>query len=47
MEIPDFMKNDNLRMEIKTVDMHTCGEPTRIIFDGFPETRGTVRLELY
>ena len=23
-------------IEIKTIDMHTCGEPLRIIIDGYP-----------
>jgi trans-L-3-hydroxyproline dehydratase len=27
---------------IHTVEMHTCGEPTRIIVKGFPELRGTL-----
>jgi trans-L-3-hydroxyproline dehydratase len=27
---------------IHTVEMHTCGEPTRIIVEGFPELRGTL-----
>lgn len=27
---------------ISCIEMHTCGEPTRIIIDGYPETTGTL-----
>lgn len=27
-------------LSIKTIDMHTCGEPLRVILDGFPALRG-------
>ena len=30
---------------IKTIDMHTGGEPLRIIIDGFPELKGNSVLE--
>ncbi|MDT8400335.1 MAG: proline racemase family protein [Bacteroidales bacterium] len=33
------------RMIIKTVDMHTCGEPLRIITGGLPELMGNTILE--
>lgn len=31
--------------DIKTIDSHTVGEPTRIIYDGFPELRGATMME--
>ena len=27
--------------ELKTIEMHTCGEPARIVIDGMPELRGS------
>ena len=30
-------------MKISTIDMHTGGEPLRILMDGYPEIKGTVR----
>ncbi|MEL7003217.1 MAG: proline racemase family protein, partial [Bacteroidota bacterium] len=27
-------------LSIKTIDMHTCGEPLRVILDGFPKLEG-------
>lgn len=30
---------------IRTIDMHTCGEPLRIVVDGLPEIRGKTILE--
>ncbi|HDZ41766.1 MAG TPA: proline racemase [Bacteroidetes bacterium] len=33
------------RMVIKTVDMHTCGEPLRIITGGLPDLKGNTILE--
>jgi len=27
-------------LQIKTIDMHTGGEPLRVIVDGFPELKG-------
>ncbi|KAL5000336.1 hypothetical protein BDV10DRAFT_200106 [Aspergillus recurvatus] len=30
---------------IKCIDMHTTGEPTRIIYSGFPQLRGTTLLD--
>lgn len=32
-------------LQIKTIDMHTGGEPLRVIVDGFPELKGTNVLE--
>ncbi|CAF1118097.1 unnamed protein product [Didymodactylos carnosus] len=32
-------------MEIKTIDMHTGGEPLRVIVDGFPSLKGSSVLE--
>lgn len=32
-------------LEIKTIDMHTGGEPLRVIIDGFPELKGNSVLE--
>ncbi|MGX1929000.1 proline racemase family protein [Flagellimonas sp. 2504JD4-2] len=32
-------------LEIKTIDMHTGGEPLRVIVDGFPELKGSSVLE--
>lgn len=32
-------------LQIKTIDMHTGGEPLRIILDGFPELKGNSVLE--
>ncbi len=32
-------------MQIKTIDMHTGGEPLRVIVDGFPELKGSNVLE--
>lgn len=30
---------------IKTIDSHTMGEPTRIVYDGFPELAGSTMME--
>ncbi len=32
-------------LQIKTIDMHTGGEPLRVIIDGFPESKGSNVLE--
>ena len=32
-------------LQIKTIDMHTGGEPLRVIIDGFPELKGKTILE--
>ena len=29
-------------LQIKTIDMHTGGEPLRVIIDGFPELKGKI-----
>lgn len=31
--------------KIKVIDSHTMGEPTRIIYDGFPKLKGTTMME--
>ena len=31
--------------KIKTIDMHTCGEPVRVILDGYPDIEGKTILE--
>ena len=46
----NILKNTELELDqdwrqIKTIDMHTGGEPLRIILDGFPELRGNSVLE--
>ena len=40
----DFIPSDDW-LQIKTIDMHTGGEPLRVILDGFPELRGNSVLE--
>lgn len=30
---------------IKTIEMHTCGEPTRIVISGYPRLLGGTLLE--
>ncbi len=32
-------------IELKTIEAHTCGEPTRIIVDGMPQIKGNTMLE--
>lgn len=32
-------------LKIQTIDMHTCGEPLRVILDGFPALKGNSVLE--
>ena len=32
-------------IEIQTIDVHTCGEPLRIIISGFPQLKGKTLLE--
>lgn len=46
----NILKNTNFEpdkdwLQIKTVDMHTGGEPLRVIVDGFPELKGNSVLE--
>jgi len=31
--------------KIKTIDMHTCGEPVRVVIDGYPEIEGKAILQ--
>lgn len=40
----DFVKPDSW-LKIKTIDMHTGGEPLRVIVDGLPELKGNTVLE--
>lgn len=40
----EFVPNENW-LQIKTIDMHTGGEPLRVIVDGFPELKGNSVLE--
>jgi len=40
----EFTPNPNW-LQIKTIDMHTGGEPLRVIVDGFPELKGNSVLE--
>ncbi|WP_347175087.1 proline racemase family protein [Polaribacter uvawellassae] len=40
----DFTPHKNW-LQIKTIDMHTGGEPLRVIVDGFPELKGNSVLE--
>lgn len=46
----NILQNTNFKvpknwMQIKTIDMHTGGEPLRVILDGFPELKGNSVLE--
>ena len=36
MDIPSFIRH-SAAVEIKTFEMHTTGEPTRIVYSGFPD----------
>lgn len=36
MDLPPFMKGSTTP-EIKTIEMHTTGEPTRVVYYGFPD----------
>jgi len=39
--LPDVFKNGSFKYQmISSIDMHTCGEPTRIIYQGYPATTG-------
>ena len=35
----------NYAYHIKTIDSHTMGEPTRIVYDGFPELPGETMMD--
>ena len=35
----------NVGMAIKTTEMHTCGDPVRIVESGYPEIIGNTILE--
>lgn len=48
MSILQKVKNSKLNkdfLKIKTIDMHTGGEPLRVIIDGYPEIKGKTILE--
>lgn len=48
MSILKKIKNSKLKkdlLKIKTIDMHTGGEPLRVIIDGYPEILGNTILE--
>ena len=34
--------DSSFQAQIRTVEMHTTGEPTRIVYEGYPELRGTL-----
>jgi proline racemase len=36
MELPPFIQRSAVQ-EIKIIEMHTSGEPTRIVYSGFPD----------
>lgn len=36
MDVPSFIRPLVAR-QVKTIDMHTTGEPTRIVYEGFPD----------
>lgn len=36
MDAPAFIRR-SAGAEIKTIEMHTTGEPTRIVYSGFPD----------
>lgn len=47
---PNIRSNTNFKphkdwLQIKTIDMHTGGEPLRVIVDGFPELKGNSVLD--
>ncbi|KAF3395987.1 Trans-3-hydroxy-L-proline dehydratase [Penicillium rolfsii] len=42
MDIAQKLENGTPGEPIKCIDMHTTGEPTRIIYSGFPRLRGTL-----
>lgn len=42
MDIVQKFENGSLGEPIKCIDMHTTGEPTRIIYSGFPRLQGTL-----
>lgn len=38
MEIPSFISSAAQNSpQIKTIEMHTTGEPTRIVYSGYPD----------
>lgn len=42
MDLAQQFENGSLEEAIKCIDMHTTGEPTRIIYSGFPRLQGTL-----
>ncbi|MGI6111996.1 MAG: proline racemase family protein [Bilifractor sp.] len=45
MKMKEPTLNSSYSYVIKTIDSHTMGEPTRIIYDGFPELKGKTIME--
>lgn len=48
MEILQKIKNSKIEkdfLKLKTIDMHTGGEPLRVIIDGYPQIKGSTILE--
>lgn len=48
MEILQRIKNSKIKKDffkLKTIDMHTGGEPLRVIIDGYPDIKGNTILE--
>lgn len=39
---PELLFHGGGQTSIKTVDMHTSGEPARIIYSGWPQMEGTL-----
>lgn len=42
MDLAQTLKNDTSTQPIRCIDMHTTGEPTRIVYSGFPSLSGTL-----
>lgn len=42
MDIHDKFASSKAFHAIKSIDMHTTGEPTRIVYEGFPDLKGTL-----
>ncbi|KAH3367728.1 hypothetical protein KXV52_002745 [Aspergillus fumigatus] len=42
MDIVQFLEETSSNQPIRCIDMHTTGEPTRIIYSGFPPLSGTL-----
>lgn len=42
MDVAQTLSTGQTTHAIKCIDMHTTGEPTRVIYSGFPELKGTL-----